>query len=222
MPSAALRRRLGGFERLRIPVRPGKAGLKGLRCDSSRNSERRPAGANPVRARAEPAHPEARLATFAAMRTAMRSHASVWAVGNAASKIISVRVPSGLDSAKAMAAAAQQGEQQPHPAGCTTTARRKRTAQAPGRPTFLLGRFRSHGDPVTHLRRAVRTRMRARPADSTQVGPQRRSICAEVGRGQGETGAAAEGSVGVGGPNTSVDVGERGGTRTRPSKGGPC
>src|SRR6185369_9713219 len=108
------------------------------------------------------------------------------------------------------------------PAGCTTTARTKRTVQAPGRPTLLLGKLRSDGDPVTTPRRAARRRMRARPADATPVAPHRRSIRAGVGRRQGETGAEAEGSGGVGGPNTSCDVGERGGARTRPSKGGPC
>jgi len=37
---------------------------------------------------------------------------------------------------------------------------------------------------------------------------------------RGTTGAAAEGDEGVGGLHRSVDVGERGGVRTRPSKGG--
>ena len=40
--------------------------------------------------------------------------------------------------------------------------------------------------------------------------------------GRKETGAVVEGSRGVGGLHTSIDVGERSGTRTRPSKGGPC
>ena len=78
------------------------------------------------------------------------------------------------------------------------------------------------GDPVNNLRRAVRRRMRARPADATRVAPHRRSIRVEVGRAQGETGAKAEGSRGVGGLRTSKDVGERVGTRIRLSKGGPC
>ena len=72
------------------------------------------------------------------------------------------------------------------------------------------------------LRRAGRPWMRARPADATRVAPHRRSIHVEVGHWQGETGATADGSEGVGGLNMSIDVGERGGTRTRPSKGGPC
>ena len=72
------------------------------------------------------------------------------------------------------------------------------------------------------LRRAARPWMRARPADATEVAPRRRSIHVEVGRWQGETGATADGNEGVGGLRRSFDVGERGGARTRPSKGGPC
>lgn len=75
---------------------------------------------------------------------------------------------------------------------------------------------------MTTLRRAARWWMRARPADATQVAPRRRSIRAEVDRRQGETGAAVDGDGGVGGLHTSDDAGERGGARTRPSKGGPC
>ena len=75
---------------------------------------------------------------------------------------------------------------------------------------------------MINLRRAARPWMRVRPADATRVAPQRRSIHVEVDVRQGETGAAVDGNEGVGGLRTSVDVGERGGTRTRPSKGGPC
>jgi hypothetical protein len=142
--------------------------------------------------------------------------------GKAATKTKSFWVPSDLDIAKAKVVSPCSGEGRPHPAGCTTTARSKRTVQAPGRPKLLLGRIRYDGDPVITLRRAVRQRMRARPADATRVAPRRRSIRTEVGRWQGETGATAEGNGGVGGLHTSVDVGERGGTRTRPSEGGPC
>jgi hypothetical protein len=77
--------------------------------------------------------------------------------------------------------------------------------------------------PTAGIRRAQRVRkVRARPADATQVALSRRSIRAEVGCWQGETGAAAEGSRGVGGRHTSEEVGERGGTRTRLRHGGPC
>jgi hypothetical protein len=75
---------------------------------------------------------------------------------------------------------------------------------------------------VTTLRRAVRQRMCTRPADATRVAPQRTSIRAEAGHRRGETGAVADGDGGVGGLHRSDDVGERGGARTRPSKGGPC
>jgi len=133
--------------------------------------------------------------------------------------------PRGLDSLKATAVSPHQGEEEPHPAGRATTARSKRTVQAPGRPTFLLGRHRSDGDPVITLRGAARWWMRARPADATQVVPHRRSIHAEVNRRQGTTGAVVDGNGGVGGLHTlhtRFDAGERGGARTRPSKGGPC
>jgi hypothetical protein len=179
-------------------------------------------GCKPRPAKGKPAQPVASLATDAVTRPAMRRCASVWAVGNAATKIMSFRMPRVLLAPKATAISPQEGEGRPHPAGRTTTARSKRTVQTPGRPTFLLGDIRSNGDPVNPLRRAARPWMRARPADATQVAPHRRSIHAEVGQQQGETGVAADGNGGVGGPNRSVDVGERGGTRTRPSKGGPC
>ena len=179
-------------------------------------------GCKPRPAKGEPAQPVASLATDAVTRPAMRRRASVWAVGNAATKTMSSRVPRALRVPKATALSLQQGEGRVHPAGRTTTARSKRTVQTPGRSAFLLGNVRSNGDPVNPLRRAARPWMRPRPADATQVAPHRRSIRAEVGRRQGETGATAEGNEGVGGPHTSLDVGERGGARTRPSKGGPC
>ena len=49
--------------------------------------------------------------------------------------------------------------------------------------------------------------MRARPADEHEGGSAQKSIHAEVDRRQGETGAAVDGSEGVGGLHTSVDVG---------------
>jgi hypothetical protein len=179
-------------------------------------------GCKPRLAKGEPAQPVANLATVAATRPAMRRHASEWAEGNAATKTMSSRVLRALHGPKATAISPAQGEGGSHPAGCTTTARSKRTVQAPGRPTFLLGKDRSDGDPVTTARRAARWRMRARPADATEVAPHRRSICARVGGRQGETGADADGNEGVGGLHTSGDDGERSGARTRPSKGSRC
>lgn len=166
-------------------------------------------GCKPRPAKGEPAQPVASLATETATPPAMRRHASEWAVGKAATKTMSSRVPRVLRYLKATAVCPQQGEDRAHPAGCTTTARSKRTVQKPGRPTFLLGKPRSPGDPVTTLRRAARLWMRERPADASQEAPRRRSIYAEVGRMQGETGAVADGNGGVGGLHRSEDVGER-------------
>ena len=75
------------------------------------------------------------------------------------------------------------------------------------------------GEPVTSLRRAVCLR------EAHAAGCQERHRTSprhKVGRRQGKTVAEAEGNEGVGGLHTSYDVGEREGTWTRPSKGGPC
>ncbi len=96
-------------------------------------------GCDPRPAKGEPAQPVVSLATSAVTRTAMRRHASEWAVGNAATKTTSSRMSRGSCSSKATAVSPRQGEENSHPAGCTTTARSKRTVQAPGRPTLLLG-----------------------------------------------------------------------------------
>jgi len=80
--------------------------------------------------------------------------------------------------------AREVGEGRLHPAGCTTLARKKRTAQEPGRPAFLLERNRQHGEPDKNLRRATRMRTHELPAEG-----QRTSVRAEVGEWQGETGA---------------------------------
>ncbi len=75
------------------------------------------------------------------------------------------------------------------------------------------------GEPVTSLRRVACSR------DARAAGHRvwhRTSTRHKVGRRQGKTVAEADGSEGVGGLRTSYDVGERAGTWTRPSKGGPC
>ena len=204
-------------------MRPGKAGPKGVRHAmmlmkfglSSSGCEPRPA-------KGEPAQPVASLATDAATRPAMRRRASVWAVGNAATKTshpgcrgrCTPRRRRRSPRSRARGDRIRRGVRPRHAA-------RGRSRHLGG-PRSSSANSGSDGDPVITLRRAVRPWMRARPADATQVAPHRRSIRAEVGRRRGETGAAADGSGGVGGLRTSVDVGERGGTRTRPSKGGPC
>ncbi len=68
--------------------------------------------------------------------------------------------------------------------------------------------------PDPNLRRAAGWWVHQRPT--------KKSTRAEVGQRQGKTVVEAEVNEGVGGPHTSDDVGEREGTRTRPSKGGPC
>ena len=80
--------------------------------------------------------------------------------------------------------AREVGEGRLHPAGCTTFARRMKTAQEPGRPAFLLGEDWQHGEPEKNLRRATRQRTHELPAER-----QRTSARAEVGERQGETGA---------------------------------
>ena len=81
---------------------------------------------NPVRAKGEPTQPVASLATVAVTSPAKRRHASVWAVGNAASKIATIpdaegaRKPEGDEGLSVIWARAGF-----YPAGCTTTARTK-------------------------------------------------------------------------------------------------
>jgi hypothetical protein len=163
-------------------VRPGKAGPKGVRgAKQLMKFGFSSSGCDPRPAKGEPAQPVASLATVAVTRPAMRRCASEWAVGIAASKSNLPWCREGWIPRRPWRLSAY-GQGRPHRAGCTTTARSKRTSQTPGRPTFFLGNFRSDGDPVIFLRRAVRTWMRARPADATQVAPHRTSIHAEVGR----------------------------------------
>ena len=169
--------------------------------------------------RGQPTQPVASLAAGAVTRSAMRRHANEWAVGIAATKRRSSWVPKVLCSLKATAVAAPWASSDTHPAGSTTTARSKRTAQQPGRPSLLLVKrpgLRRTGDPSP---------TRSVSAGCTRCRPQlrhRTSTRDEVGRRQGTTGAEADGDGGVGGLHTSYDVGERDGARTRPSKGGPC
>lgn len=173
---------------------------------TSGNLVSRPAGAIPARSRVSPPGPVASLAAVpspAGEPPLMRRHASAWAVGQAAPKRVPFWVPRALERLKATAACTQWASAEPHPAGSSTTARAKRTAQTPGRPCVSSGRVRSHGDPVTALRRAT--------SAGDVVGRRwlRASTRTEVGRRQGTTGAGGQRTQGVGGLHTSVDVGER-------------
>ncbi len=163
--------------------------------------------------------PVASLAATAVTRSSMRRCASEWAVGIAATKQRSFWVPKASCSLKATAISESWASRDSHPAGSTTAARLKRMTRKPGRPSFLLVKHPDNGEPVTSLRRAVCLR------EAHAAGCQERHRTSprhKVGRRQGKTVAEAEGSQGVGGLHMSYDVGEREGTRTRPSKGGPC
>jgi hypothetical protein len=164
-------------------VRPGKTGQRELEVAMpSGNFVRRPAGAKPVRLRVSPPKPVASLATVSEMGPAKRRHASVWAMGHAAPKPIifpdaqGAELPEGSNDLSVRWA--RRGT---YPAGCSTMARTKRTAQAPGRPSPLLDPFRLCGEPVSRLRRT--TRVQAHVSSAIR---HRTSACIEVGHGQGE------------------------------------
>jgi hypothetical protein len=85
-------------------------------------------------------------------------------------------------------------------------ARTKRTAQQPGRPSFLLRKTRKYGEPVIRPRQGAR-----RGRERVLAGPRgpagKRRARTQVGRRRGETGAEADGNEGVGGPRTSDEAG---------------
>src|SRR5437870_10424702 len=92
------------------------------------------------------------------MASAMRRYANVRAMGHAAPKPIifpdaqGAELPEGHNSLSV-----RWARRGPYPAGCSTMARTKRTAQAPGRPSPLLDIFRLRGEPVSRLRRTTRS-----------------------------------------------------------------
>jgi len=88
-----------------------------------------------------------------------------------------------------------------HPAGSWTTARTKRTAQAPGRPSSFLGITRHSGEAGDCSPTPGRK--------WTAFEAVKKRVCDEVSRRRGVTGAEADGGEGVGGLRSSVEVGER-------------
>ena len=171
---------------------------------TSGNLVSRPAGAIPARSRVSPPGSVASLAADPETGALMRRHASEWAVGQAAPKREPFRVPRALERLKATAACTQWASAEPHPAGSSTTARSKRTAQTPGRPCVSSGTIRSHGDPVKALRRAARPRdTLGRPNQAQNKGPHRGRPKARDDQSRSRR------TQGVGGPHTSADVGER-------------
>jgi len=83
------------------------------------------------------------------------------------------------------------GEGRSHPAGCSTTARKKRTTQEIGRPSFLPGKDGKHGEPDKNLQRAARSREHEPPAER-----HRTSNRTEVGSQQGKTKVGGRGKPG--------------------------
>lgn len=128
-------------------------------------------GFDPRPAKGEPAQPVVSLATAVATSPAMRRRASEWAVGYAATKFIlilgaqDVGLSEGESSLPVRWARGESTRRGVRPRHAD-----KRTAQAPGRPTFFLEKIRNYGAPVIQLRRAVRPWRRAQPADPTHVG----------------------------------------------------
>ncbi len=123
-------------------------------CDDFMKLRLSSSGCETRPARGEPARSVASLATGVATRPAMRRHANVWAVGHAATKAISFQVPRVLFHLKATATSPTWARGGLHPAGSSTTAHTKRTAQEPGRPLFLLREkpvIRGAGDPSPTL-----------------------------------------------------------------------
>jgi len=165
-------------------------------------------GCNPRPAKGEPAQPVVSLATDAVTRPAMRRHAKMWAVGKQLRNII-ILGAEGFGWLEGESGASEVWAGRPHPAECSITARSKRTTQAPGRPTFLLDEFRNPGDPVQQTPTRCIFMDAYAAGGKPRSGSAQNSIHAEVGRQRGETGAAAEGNEGVGGPHNSMDVGER-------------
>ena len=152
------------------------------------------------------------------MTSAMRRYANVRAMGHAAPKPITFPDAQGAELLEGYnGLSVQRARRGPYPAGCSTMARTKRTAQAPGRPSPLLDPSRSCGEPVTHLRRTTRCGRTCRRSSWAQNKRPHRGR--PLARG---TGAVGRRRQGVGGLHRSDDVGERGNARTRPSTGGPC
>jgi hypothetical protein len=101
-------------------VRPGNAGQEGSNeVMSSRNLVSRPAGAKPAWPGVSPPEPVVSLATGAVTPPAKRRHTSAWAVGNAATKSKTFRVPRVLFYSKATTSRPKWARAAWNPAGCS-------------------------------------------------------------------------------------------------------
>ena len=157
--------------------------------------------------KAKPRRPVVSLAPGPATAPAMRRHTSEWAAesrslemgkrperreGREPRRLQRLHPDSGRGSSRA-----RRGYQPRH-------ARRRRSRNL-GDPPRSAG-VRGLRGAAPESPRDVRPRAQARLAPGNG---RRRSVRQAVGRRRGKTGAEAEGGVGVGGPNTSEDVGER-------------
>ena len=86
-----------------------------------------------------------------------------------------------------------------------------------GGPRLSAKQLRCCGEPVRGLRRTTRRRVHVSSAHvGREQAPATREAAGKGNRSRGRRGQ------GVGGLQRRGDVGDRGGTRTRPSTGGPC
>src|SRR5439155_11927718 len=133
------------------------------------------------------------------MASAMRRYANVRAMGHAAPKPIIFPDAQGADFPEGNnGLSVRWARRGPYPAGCSTMARTKRTAQAPGRPSPLLDPSRSCGEPVTRLRRTTRWRAHVSSAHAAQKKrPQRGRPSARGTGATAEGGRESEGCIRV-------------------------
>src|SRR5712691_5549983 len=116
------------------------------------------------------------------MGPAKRRYANVWAMGYAAPKPISFPDAQSAELLEGHdGLSVRWARRGTYPAGCSTMARTKRTAQAPGRPSPLLDPSRLRGEPVSGLRRTTRSQ-----AHVSSAIRHRTSACIEVSHWQGE------------------------------------
>jgi len=94
-----------------------------------------------ARSGVSPPRPVASLAAYSVTGAAMRRYASVWAVGHAATKAIVIPGAQGVGLPEGDGSLSEErARRELHPAGSSTMARTKRTAQKPGRASLLLVR----------------------------------------------------------------------------------
>ena len=170
-------------------------------CMSSSGCETRPV---PTRSRVSPPGPELSLGAFPApcdgcMGASMRRHAPPRErVGRGPCSHETHDFPGaqglGTPEGRGGPSAIGRGGSRTRRGLRPRHARRGR-ARNPGGPCSSSRADRSHGDPVTALRRAARPRAHALPARTGH----RRSARGEVGRRQGTSEAEADGSKGIGG-----------------------